>query len=65
MKHNIDKYMGVDNDGEWTEKDIATIEIGVLSAIPHNKRNFFFAKNNPRIKYSGHEHGSIYIVRRK
>jgi len=48
---------------EETVVTIESFEIGGLSAIQYNRKNFFFIKKSDRLQYNGTENGSIYFTR--
>ena len=51
-------------DYEGNQHSVEELEIGTQTALyGGDRRNFFFAKNDKRVKFCGRESGSIFIVR--
>lgn len=53
-------------DYEGNQYTVEELEIGKQTALyGRDKRNFFFAKNEKRIKYVGREKEAIFVIRIK
>ena len=51
-------------DYEGNQHSVEELEIGTQTALyGGDRRNFFFAKNDKRVKFCGRESGSIFVVR--
>ena len=51
-------------DYEGNQHSVEELKIGTQTTLyGGDRRNFFFAKNDKRVKFCGRESGSIFVVR--